>query len=1147
MKYYARMKYFLFMIKIIISIVLFTTCNLSASIVNGQQIHLNTTNLPLKEVFREIQKQANVDVLYISSDLVGLTPVTVKFQNKSLTEALDLILKSSPLDYEIDSKTILITKKSKKGILNPIEKQTIVIRGKVSDEQGNPLAGTIIQVKGQDAKVVSGTNGSYLINVPNESSVLVFSFIGFRSLEVNVGKQRSIDVKMAIAERDLDQVVVIGYGSVQKKDLTGSVGTADVSDMIKAPAGRFDEVMAGRVAGVNVASSDGQPGEARSFTIRGGNSLTQSTAPLYVVDGFLMEDFTAAAISNEDIASISVLKDASATAIYGARGANGVVVIETKKGVVGKPVINYTGSLGIQEVTKKIKMMDPYEFVAYQKEFNPTLADEYYLQKQGMTLDDYKNIEGNDWQNQLFRKSPIKQHDLSIRGGTIDTRYSISGSLYQQEGIIINSGYDRYSGRLSLDQKITKKLSIGGTAAISRTSSYGSPMAQGSGGQSASSGYILAQTWAFTPVLIKNGEVDWTEQFVDPTAPAGHFRINPIQNTNETHSLQRNEDENLKFYVNYEILKGLTLNVNTSHSNRNSVFEFLYNSKTLYGTPLNPSNSRGTWGGIRHRNIKSWLNENTLRYNKRIAKKHQLNSLIGFTIQEETSDSYRLEAENIPNEQLGITALGSGKAYRNETTAGGYRMLSLLGRADYSYNQRYLATFTLRADGSSKFPKNNKWGYFPSLGVAWKVSEENFLKKNKIISNLKLRGSYGLTGNNRIGDFEYFGSVSTGEHFAYSYQNGMSTPGSMIAKMNNSGLKWESTKQFDLGLDLGLWGDRFSVEADVYRKDTYDLLLDAPLPLHVGFTSNMQNIGEIRNQGLELTINVKPVITKLFTWESSFNIAFNSNEIRKFVLGRNEMTSAVTWDYNATNPLYLARVGGPAALFYGYIHEGNYQYEDFYEISPGNLRLLETLPTNGNNRNLIQPGDIKYRDINGDGFINSADMTVIGNPLPKHFGGLSNKFSYKNFSLSVFLQWSYGNDVFNANRMSFEGNAFGRPNTNQFKTAANRWTVDNQTNDIPRAGGHGPIGSYDSRVIEDASFIRLNNVYLEYRMPKNLISKIRLSELSFNLSGQNLVTWTGYKGINPEVSTRHSALTPGFDYAAYPRARTITFGLRANY
>lgn len=1025
--------------------------------------------------------------------------------------------------------------------------QTRTLSGLVFDSAKEPVIGATVKVKGTALGVTTNINGQFILSDIPQNIEIEISYIGFETKSVQIKGEKTVTIYLEEKNKELQEVVVVGYATQRKADLTGAIGQVDVKDMLKVPVGSFDQAMAGRVAGVNVGTSDGQPGESSSFTIRGGNSLTQSTEPLFVVDGFLMEGFSSAAISNDDISSISILKDASATAIYGARGANGVVVIETKKGFVGKPTISYSGSVGFQDVTKKMELMNAYEFVAYQAELNPTMANSYYLENQGLTLEDYRNAKALNWQDQLFRTALIHKHDLSIRGGSENTKYSATGSFFQQDGIIINSGYDRITGRMTLDQKITSKLSIGAVFSMANTSNHGNPVAQGGGSINSSSGYVLAQTWSFSPANIGNADIDWENQFVDPSAPASHFRVNPIQNTKEVHTKNIYEDLNLRAYISYEIIKGMTLNITGAHNTRKTRNEFFYNSQTLYGTPLNPSNSRGSWGGITHRNLTTWLNENTLKYNTRIAKKHVLNSLVGFTLQGSNNDLYRLEADQIPNEELGMVSLSNGQPYNNQTSAGANRMMSFLARADYSYDQRYLATLTFRADGSSKFPKDNRWSTFPSLGLGWRVSQEAFLKNNKTISNLKLRASYGIIGNNRIGDFTYLSATTINNNYAYSFNNALATPGAVITRMANANLKWENTKQLNIGLDLGLFNSRLNIEADIYRKDTYDLLLNAPIPAHTGYTSSMQNIGEIRNQGLELTITAIPVKTRSFIWESSFNIAFNTNKILSLARGRTELTSAISWDNNYKNPLYIARVGRPAALFYGYIHEGNYQYEDFNEITPGVYQLKETVASNGNNRTAIQPGDIKYRDINGDGIVNASDATIIGDPTPKHFGGFSNQFSYRDFSLSIFFQWSYGNDVFNANRLAFEGNGMNRTNTNQFKSTVNRWTPDNQTNDIPRAKGHAPIGSYDSRTIEDASFLRLKSADLEYRIPKKIATKMSLSSLAFSVTGQNLFTFTSYKGMDPEVSTRHSALTPGFDYAAYPRARTITFGLRATF
>lgn len=1021
---------------------------------------------------------------------------------------------------------------------------TVNVTGKVVDKSGVPLIGASIFVSGTNKGTLVDINGSFTIkNIPANAELKV-SFIGYQSKIVPIKGKGFFSIVLEESSQNIEEVVVVGYGTQKKTDITGSVGQVNMKDLVIAPVATFDQALAGRVAGVNVTSNDGQPGDLSNIVIRGGNSLTQSVSPLYVVDGFLLEDLSSAAVNPQDIASINVLKDASATAIYGARGANGVVVIETKKGIVSKPIITYSASLGLQQVSKTMDLMTPYEFVKYQYDLNPALANSLYLSNYGLTVDDYKDAQAYDWQGMFFRTAPIQKHDISIRGGNMDTKYSVSGSLFDQNGIIINSDYKKYSGRISLDQNIGKKTKVGFIVNIAETETSGASVAAGSTG--AVTGYALYQVWSFRPAAVGNKSEDWVNEFFDPTATSGNWMVNPIQNMNNEVNTSHYNDVNVSTYLSYQIFKDLTLKISGDIYSRTTQNAFFHNSMTALGSPLNPNNTQGVWGGITNLNSSSWLNENTLTYNKNLDKKNVINIVGGITTQENRSSSFGFVSYLIPNEDLVLSSLGSGTPYSNSSSESYNRTSSFLGRVNYSYDSKYLVTVTGRADGSSKFPAGSRWGYFPSVGLGWRLSQESFMANIKDISNLKIRASYGITGNNRVSDFGYLPVITLNNVSGYSFDNATPIKGATYSSIGNPALVWESTKQTDIGAELGLFNNRVSLTADIYQKNTYNLLLNAPLPRTTGFSYAMKNIGEIQNQGLELTLNLIPVKTKNFTWNSDFNISFTSNKIIKLERDQTNMLSVVSWDWNYTSPLYIAQVNRPAAMFYGYIWDGNYQYSDFNYLN-GKYVLKGNVPSNGLARSTIQPGTIKYKDLNGDGVVNSLDLAVIGRPLPIHTGGWSNNFSYKNISLNVFLQWSYGNDIFNANRVFLGGNANDRLNTNQFAETNNRWSPENQNNEVFRAGGQGPTGYYDSRTIEDGSYLRIKTVNLEYRFPLRLISIFKLTNLAFNISAENLFTFTKYTGMDPEVSTRNSVLTPGFDFSAYPRAKTVLFGVTVSF
>ncbi|MDR2283390.1 MAG: SusC/RagA family TonB-linked outer membrane protein, partial [Sphingobacterium sp.] len=778
-------------------------------------------------------------------------------------------------------------------------------------------------------------------------------------------------------------------------------------------------------------------------------------------------------------------------------------------------------------------------------EIYPTLANTYYLDGKQKTLEDYRNSPSLDMQDRLFRVAPINIYSLALRGGSTTTKYSVSGSLFDQKGIIINSSNKRYVGRISLDQSISEKVKTGFVIGIARNSVDGTPL--NTGPSSSATSYTLYRTWGFRPVTSSN--INLEDLLVDPESEGLNLMVNPVISLENEKYLNNYTDLNLNAFLTYEIVKDLTLRVSGGTNNRFNQYKYFYNSDTYRATPVNPSNYRGTFGGVINRSISGWLNENTIRYKKYINKNHIFDVLGGFTLQRRDSDGFGFEGDNIPNEELVFSSLAGATPYSNSATQTYHTLASFLSRANYTLYSNYLFTASFRADGSSKFVKENRWGYFPSFAFAWKVKNESFLKDVQLISDAKFRAGYGVTGNNRVGDFDRApGMVYADFNAGYAFDGQNPEKGLVQNSMGNADLKWETTAQVNLGLDLGLQNNRVQLTADVYQKNTRDLLLLANLPRTTGYVRAYRNIGEMRNRGLELTLNTINIKKSNFFWESNFNIAFNKNNIRSLVENENHIATSVSFDSNfSSSSPYIAMVNRPAALYYGYIWDGNYQYSDFDEVSPGKYVLKNSMSTNGNTADKIQPGDIKYRDINGDLTVNSDDLAVIGNPQPIHTGGFSNTFGYKAFELSFLFQWSYGNDLLNANRLIFEGNGLFRPLLNQFATYEDRWTPENQNNELFRSGGHGPFGAYSSRVIEDGSYLRLKTLALSYKLPQRLLSKVFLSNLAFTFTAQNLFTWTKYSGMDPEVSTRNTALTPGFDYSAYPVARTMVFGLNAKF
>jgi TonB-linked SusC/RagA family outer membrane protein len=1038
--------------------------------------------------------------------------------------------------------------------------QTRRVTGVVTEQVTNaPLIGVSVLVKGTKVGATTDKDGRYAIQVPSTgSSSLVFTYIGYLKAEINAGDKSVVNVALSEDSKSLNDVVVIGYGTSKKADLVSSVGRVDMNDMLKAPVRSIDEALAGRVAGVQVNSSDGQPGSGVNIVIRGANSITQSNTPLYVIDGFPIEGFNTNALVPSEIESIEVLKDAAATAIYGARAANGVVLVTTKKGKIGDPVISFNTTQSIDGNIKTMDLMSTYEFVKYNIEKNPIIGNAtsptptyYFLTRPGLTIDDYKNISGEDWQSPFFQTGHMQDYSLSIRGGkggAKPTLYSISGNLNNHSGTIINTGYKRYQGRITIDQTLSKKLKVGLNTSYTFMQRSGLSAAQGTGGSGTTN--ILYSVWGsspLTPISDEGGEA--IDDMINSTTD---YRYNPLLNQQNSERESKTTNLSLNTYLEYSILPSLKLRMTGIVNQATVVDEAFNNSKSYLGNPITaPGRLNGVNGSIYTGKVANWANENTLTWSKVYNKKHNFNVLAGFTAQGNKSERKGFGSTLLPNEKLGLSGLEEGVVNASSivSVSSLWNLASFLGRAKYNYDGKYYVEASYRADGSSKFASKNHWGYFPSVATSWRFSKEDFLKESAVLSEGKLRLSYGRTGNNRVDDFAYMATNGLPAVLSYSFNNSYVaslipgyTGSTSSYSLGNAEVKWETTDQYNAGVDLGFLKDRISLTVDVYKKITKDLLLRANLPYSSGYNMAYKNIGKVENKGLEVSLNTTNIQNGVFKWTSSFNISFNRNKVLGLAENQETLLTSVNWDNGYTNtPAYIAKIGEPLGQMFGYIWEGVYQLSDFDQTASGGYKLKAGLADNGNAN--VQPGDIKYRDLNGDGTINASDNTVIGNSLPLHIGGFANNFSYKQFDLNVFFQWSYGNDAQNVNRFVFDGNGLNKTYLQQFASYNDRWSLENQDSKNFRANGIPSGAAYSSRTVEDASFLRLKTVSFGYNLPKTLLKKVNVSSLRVFVSGQNLYTWTKYSGLDPEVSTYNTVLTGGFDYSAYPRARTIALGL----
>lgn len=1025
--------------------------------------------------------------------------------------------------------------------------------GRVTQEiTGEALDGATVLIKGTARATTTNEQGNFSI-LANNSDVLVISRIGEETVEIPVGDRTVINVALRMVAASGDEVIVTGYRTLRKSDVTGSITQLSGDDLQKAPVANFAQALEGRVPGLQIQFPDGQPGETPTFIMRGPNSLNNSPQPLYVIDGFQMESFNPAGLNMDDIESIAFLKDASSVAQYGARGANGVVIITTKKGRISRPTLAFNASYGFNSNRKTMELMSPYEFLTVNNYWitDPTTRSKTINKffEDGKTIEDYKDVQGVDYQDYIFTRGKVSRYNISMRGGNETTKYLVSGSYFDEEGSIVYTGSKSYSARINLENNITKKLRLNFIGDYSGVKRIGPFVRQGTGGTYNTSTTLMYRVWSWMPLPFPGVDVDeLINESDEDVFTASDLRISPITDY---------QNQDLNYLINsfngtlaatYDISKVFTFRSTFTDRYSSQNNSFFYNEKTSPGRYRAGVNEGGPWGGYTVINANSIINENQLLIRPKLSKNHSLTTILVQGLQSSKITGMGYNANFLPLPQLGLPGLEQGEnrgmtSYLNEDSR-----VWFLGRADYSFMSKYVFNTSLRAEGSSKFLGDNKWGYFPSFGFAWNMDREGFMKNvQSVISSSKLRFTYGASGNDRIGYYDAFDQLNYSRN-GYPFNNSLDVGSVSNSTLRNEDLKWETTTGIDLGYEIGLFKERIKLDVTLYQKKTRDLLYRVILSPSSGYGSAFRNIGSLENKGIEIELNTLNVKSKNFQWRTSFNITTNKNRITFLQEDARSMLYSVNFEANFGN-LYIQNVGQPTGMMIGYVFDGLYQLSDFYNPAPNVYTLKEGIPIN-NASNAVGPGQLKYKDLNGDMKIDANDLTIIGRGQPLHYGGLANTFTYKRVTLYALLSWVYGNNIYNANRHTFEGNSNVRPFINQFKTYENRWTLDNQNTDIQtlsRATA-GRAGFYSSQYVEDGSFLRLRTVNLDYALPAIWIKKLALSNLSIYFSGQNLLTWTNYSGLDPQVSVSgNQVLGPGFDYSAYPAARTYTFGIRATF
>ena len=1013
--------------------------------------------------------------------------------------------------------------------------QESTIKGTIVDETDTPLIGATIQVKGTSTGAITDFDGNFILKLKKGATISI-SYIGYKPQEVKYTGQASINLKMVPDNQALDEVVVVGYGAMKRSDLTGSVASVASKDIEGFKASSVAGALGGQIAGVQITSTDGTPGAGFNINIRGVGTLTGDSSPLYIVDGFEVDNIDN--ISNSDIESIEILKDASSSAIYGARAANGVVLITTKSGKTGKPIITYNGSASYRKISKTLDVLSPYEFVKLQGEVNSSYTNSYYKDKNDdgsipkyRTLDDYIGVDGVDWQAETFNPTWSQDHNVTITGGTNDTKYNASFSRYIENGIFNNSGFDRTTAKLRFNHKLTKNITFDATVNYAQTNRKGV-------GTSADSGRfnMLAQILSARPTGgLKLTDDELLHSAIDPEmleTGESLAQVNPVIQTQSVTNDKRAEMWSGNASITWQIRKGLTFKTAGTYNTTNNRTDVFYKdgSKEAYRNGEQPYGRTQMGRDVR------WTNYNNLTWKQKI-KKHNYDIMLGHEISYRGTEYLLGEAMGFPTNNQGNDNLTLGSTpSRVESSLTDKTLLSFFARGNYNYDNRYLLTATIRADGSTVFSAKNKWGFFPSFSAAWRVSEEAFMKDIHWISNFKVRLGWGTVGNDRISNY-----LSLDLYTANKYGVGSNTTTVLTPKqLKNSNLKWEGSTTTNLGLDLGFFDNRLNVTADFFIKNTKDLLLAQSLAQETGFDSQMQNVGKIRNKGIELSFNSTNIQTRDFTWQRNFNISFIKNTLESVASGVEAMYRRSGFDSNFTEYDYIATVGQSLGLIYGYEFDGIYQSSDFY-ITPDGKQVLKSGITNNARYGTVKPGVVKYKDQDGDGVITTADRTIIGNAMPKWYGGFTNTFNYKGIDLSFMLQFNYGNDIYNATRLYATQTRSGR--RNMLAEVTDRWSPTNASNKVPSQDGYISNDVY-SRFVEDGSFLRLKNITLGYSLPHKWIRNIHVSKLRVYATAQNLFCITGYSGYDPEVnSASNNPMTPGLDWGAYPKSRVFTFGI----
>jgi TonB-linked SusC/RagA family outer membrane protein len=1087
----------------------------------------------LDQVLHELEKKYTIYFMYHNDKIKSLQVAYQPRTGEGVDDALDRILKANGLNYKKHGKIYAIfptdadagsVKEMKQAIkqlqappkeaepdaeatpapdqaLEPAAPKAMLIKGKVTDEKNDVLPGVSIVLKGTQKGTTSDIDGMYQLEISDDQAsvaTLVFSFVGYESQELPLGGKSSLDVSMKVSEKGLEEVVVVGYGEQRKSDVTGSSSTVSAREIAKRPLVRVEQALQGTTSGVTVSSSSGQPGRGLNVRIRGANSITGSNEPLYVIDGFVGGNIES--INPNDIESLEILKDASSAAIYGSRGSNGVVLITTKTGHEGKARVNFSTWFSKASIPRKLDLMNAYDFArTVNTQFASTGNPAAFSDQR---LAELKTNGGTDWQDELHQEPWIQNYQLDVSGGSSNIKYLFSANYLNQPGLILNQYYKRTTLRANIDTKLNNKmdlkLNIAAMLPQSRNNSYSGDLTDP---------FTQATEWDPTSPVRDAA----TGEFIF-TAPYGSIQYNPIARA--TRQQVDNSQANVTgtAIFTYRIIKGLSFNSINTYEIRSQFGQNLFGPGTGNGVLYAEGNaSRGRF----------FQNSNFLTY-KGTFGDHSVTVTALYEQQNGQNTSLNARSNNLSSYALGYYNLSLGATQQTSSGYSADALQSYMGRVNYSFRDKYLLTASVRTDGSSHLTQ--KYSTFPSLALGWNVANEDFMKNSRVFSDLKLRASYGQTGNQAVGAYATIAQISTGgQQPAYYYDGTTPSVATPLGAPVSKNLKWETTEQFDVGLDAAFLRGRLTFTADAYKKNITNLLYDYQAPFYMGGGNYLRNIGSVENKGIEFSIGGIPVTTSKLRWSTNFNISFNRNKVTDLGGLNNVIVNGIG---SAGSSASILRVGRPLGEFYGYEFLGTWKTNEAEQAQLYGMK----------------PGDAKYTDVDGDHAYTAVDRMPIGNGTPKYSFGFINDVTYGNFTLSFMFQGTHGNQIY-SQTLAYLWGGLGDQRNATTTDALQMWTPENET-DNPAFSNTSKNFNNSSRYVYDASYIKLKNLSVSYRIPSSILNKVKVRNLEIYLSSQNLFMITKYPGYDPEVSNGFNATTQGLEMGVIPNAKTYTAGLR---